>query len=296
MSSDHIHAGGPPFTCDDTSPHCGTETAQLYKDVQKSIDCVINDKSYCVKPGSLAYAVKIPNIKPISCMLDLLTGHFSDCNVNIPPEKLAEALNVFKSMTGYVPLNITKFFDDLQTHQISTLNFTAFYIFMPVLILTLLLILFMITYKFINWIDGLYLGVLALIVLYGFDILFRRQASTYIDNKLSMLEQDAINAQTNYENSISHWPQAFFGMACALTSKDGKAWTCNNKCEPCFRPSNLKPCNKKKKHRKPCDTKPKPCDMKPKPCDNDKPCIPIDNSAPSHSDTTSYSDDDDNND
>ena len=273
MLSNTPIAGGPPTNRLDTnkliptSDSCDDDTYQLYDNVQKSVDCVLKNKSKCVKAGSLAYSVNIANTKPISCMLDLLTGHYADCDVTIPIEKRQEAFKTFQKITGYKPFNIEKFFNDFTDHQNTVLNYNAFYIFIPTLILTLMIILFFIIIKFINWVDGLYLVAIALIILYGFSISYRMTSGNYIDKNITSLKNTAIAYETHYEDSFAYWLQGFFAMACNLTSKDGKGWTCNNKCEPCFNPNNNcdnhkddnakddnsknKKC-KKNKHRKPC--------------------------------------------
>jgi hypothetical protein len=268
----NLNAGGPPNGDNNTlippTDTCDTDTYQLYDNVQKSVDCVLKNKSKCVKAGSLAYSVNIPNTKPFSCMLDLLTGHYSDCDVTIPIEKRQEAFKAFKSITGYEPFNIEKFFNDFLDHQNTVLNYNAFYIFMPTLILALMIVLFFILTNFVNWVDGLYLATIALIILYGFSILYRISTSNYIDERTTSLKNYAITYETNYEDSFAYWIQGFFAMACNLTSKDGKGWTCNNNCDPCSNPNkncdksndksnddkpNDKKCKKNKK-RKPCKT------------------------------------------
>ena len=83
---------------------------------------------------------------------------------------------------------------------------------MPVLILSLLVVLFLILTNFVNWVDGLYLATIALIVLYGFSILYRRTTSTYIDDRTTKLKNDAIEAETNYVDNFAYWIQGFFGM------------------------------------------------------------------------------------
>lgn len=76
MLANNNNAGGPPTNSADTnklipsSDSCDADTYQLYDNVQKSVDCVLKNKSKCVKAGSLAYSVNIANTKPISCMLD----------------------------------------------------------------------------------------------------------------------------------------------------------------------------------------------------------------------------------
>jgi len=268
MLSNTPIAGGPPTNRLDTNKliptpdSCDDDTYQLYDNVQKSVDCVLKNKSKCVKAGSLAYSVNISNTKPFTCMLDLLTGHYSDCDVTIPLEKRKEAYKTFEQITGYKRFNIEKFFNDFSDHQNKILDYNAFYIFMPVLILSVLVVLFLVLTNFVNWIDGLYLATIALIVLYGFSILYRRTTSTYIDERTTSLKNDVIASEENYVNSFAYWIQGFFAMACNLTSKDGKGWTCNKNCDPCFNPN--KNCDnskddkckekphKKNKHRKPC--------------------------------------------
>ena len=80
LANNNNIAGGPPTNRGDTLippiDSCDADTYQLYDNVQKSVDCVLKNKSKCVKAGSLAYSVNISNTKPFTCMLDLLTGHY----------------------------------------------------------------------------------------------------------------------------------------------------------------------------------------------------------------------------
>jgi hypothetical protein len=261
LSNNNLNAGGPPiqtttFTLNtDTNINtCTDDNYQLYDNVQQSIDCVLKTDEKSVKPGSLAYSVNIANTQPFSCMLNLLTGHYSDCDVNIPLEKRKEAFAAFQKITGYKPLNIDAYFNDLSDYQTKMLEFSSFYIFMPTLILSFFVILFLVITKFINWVDGLYLFVIALIILFGFSILYRFNASKYISEKSASLQNAATTSQTNFEDNFAYWIQGFFAMSCSLTSKDGKGWTCNKNCNPCDKPD--KPCNrkdkKKNKREKPC--------------------------------------------
>jgi hypothetical protein len=268
MLANNNNAGGPPTNSADTnklippSDSCNADTYQLYDNVQKSVDCVLKNKSKCVKAGSLAYSVNIANTKPISCMLDLLTGHYADCDVAIPLEKRREAFKTFQKITNYENADLINLYSDLKTHDNQLLSYDAFYMFMPTLILSLLVVLFLVLTNFVNWVDGLYLANIALIVLYGFAILYRRTASKYIDDNYDLLQAKVIFDRQNYVDNFAYWIQGFFAMACELTSNDGKGWTCNKNCDPCFNPN--KNCDKpiddkskekkhkKNKHRKPC--------------------------------------------
>jgi hypothetical protein len=197
-------------------------------------------------------------------MLNLLTGHYSDCDVNIPLEKRKEAFAAFQKITGYKPLNIDAYFNDLSDYQTKMLEFSSFYIFMPTLILSFFVILFLVITKFINWVDGLYLFIIALIILFGFSILYRFNASKYISEKSASLQNAATTSQTNFEDNFAYWIQGFFAMSCSLTSKDGKGWTCNKPDKP-DKPD--KPCNKKDKTK---NKRAKPCKKYNNNCIDDK--------------------------
>ena len=105
---------------------------------------------------------------------------------------------------------------------------------MPIFILSLIAIWLMVGFSWFNWIVGLYLTVLTFVVLYAFAIFYRIHASDYLYNQNKKLQNDATNAQKNFENSIAYWPQGMFAVACAVTSTGTTGWVCNEPaCPPC---------------------------------------------------------------
>lgn len=175
------------------------------------------------------------NQKPISCFIDYFTGPYMDCNTSIPPEKREQAYRAFKNITGYEALNMQKILDQLTTSQQNVLAISVFYTFIPILILIILVIWLMVGFKIFNWEIGVYLSFLSFIILYGFSIGYRMHGQDLIVRKNQTAQQDIIDAQQNFENSIAYWPQGFAGIACAVseTGTTGCSWQCNGGCPPC---------------------------------------------------------------
>jgi hypothetical protein len=171
--------------------------------------------------------VALPTTQPISCMLELLTGSYSECGSNIPNDKRQAAYNAFVEITGYKPVDWNHLFNDINEDQKTILVFNSFYIFVPILIIILIAIWMMVGFGWFNWVIGLYLTISAILILYMFSIIYRIHVQTYLDSKLSQRESDINDSQHNFENSVAYWPQGLFGVACAVTATGSTGWICN---------------------------------------------------------------------
>ena len=199
----------------------------LYSQVQRSIDCVIDSEGSILEPGSLAYATKLPTTPPISCMLNLLTGPYSQCGSRIPDDKLKAAYDAFTEITGYKPVDLGQIFNQLNEEQKTILAFSTLYIFMPIFIIILIAIWLMVGFGWFNWIVGIFLTVSAIVIMYIFIIAYRIHIENFLNSQTDQLEKDTRNAQDNFQNSVAYWPQGLFGIACAITATGTTGWQCN---------------------------------------------------------------------
>ena len=200
----------------------------LFDQVQEAVDCACGSEGPA--GGSLCQAIaagEIMSQAPFSCMIDLLTGQYSECDIAIPSDKLQAAYNAFTEVTNYQPINLSKVFNDLNTEQKKLIRFNAFYIFMPIMILILIIIWMLVGFGWIQWEPALYFTILSIILLYGFSIAYRIHTERFLNTQYQNTQHYAQQAQQNYQNSVAYWPQGIYAIACALTSTGTTGWTCN---------------------------------------------------------------------
>lgn len=209
--------------------HCSESTTEFYNQMQSAVDCICGSDT--LTGGSLCRATALGNLavqEPFSCMIDLLTGEFSNCGAVIPPEKRQAALQAFTSVTGLRPVDLVKSFDVLNNNMKTMLSFNAFYIFMPILLLSIIVIWLMVGFGWITWVVGLFATALVIIVLYGFALLYRIHTENWLNSQSDVLQRDLQEAQINYQNSVAYFPQGLYAIACAITAATGTTgWTCN---------------------------------------------------------------------
>jgi hypothetical protein len=232
--------GGPSIS--DIQPlqvtGCTAGSLTLYNQVQSSIDCTITSQgpTNVSSLGQAALLAETANQPPISCMLNLINGQYSNCGTTIPSNLRKAAFNAWTEVTGYKPFNLTNTLNTINQEQKTIVSFNAFYIFIPILILIIIVIWLAAGFGWFNWVVGIFLTVLAFIILYSASIAYRIHLQGWLNNNNQQLQQDATNSQNNFENSIAYWPQGLFAVSCAVTSTGGTGnWTCNetNPCPPC---------------------------------------------------------------
>ena len=197
---DDIPIGGPPLPI--LSIDGCNRSQELFNQVKTSINCVCNSKN---TTESLCKAIDIASILsevPFSCMFELLTGQFSQCDVTIPPDKQRKAFEAFSKVTGYEPANLTKIFDTLTKEQKTILAFNAFYVFVSLGIIILIAIWIMAIAGWFTWATALFLTVFLFVILYLFNIGYRVHVQNHINSHANKLEIIATETQNNFENSI----------------------------------------------------------------------------------------------
>lgn len=236
IESEHIDSapivGGPPIPDFQRLQvtGCTENDINLYNQIQQAVECATNS-------GPLSQAVILAETAkkpPVSCMIDLITGEYSDCDVEIPNDKRKAAYDAFTEVTGFKPYNFNKIINDFNEREKKILNFGAFYMFFPIFLLSIIAIWLMVGFGWLNWVIGLFLTVISFVVLYGFSVIYRVQ----VQNSLTSFtdESQQLQQESNFEDSIAYWPQGLFAVACAVTATGGTGWTCNESynCPPCF--------------------------------------------------------------
>lgn len=229
--------GGPPLPNFQSIPDfqplqatgCTAGDIDLYNSVQHAVECAIASEGPNVGPlGQSVILAEAASQPPISCMMELITGPYSDCGEEIPSDKRKAAYDSFVSITGYKPIDWNHALNHLNDQQKKILNFNAFYIFFPIFLLSVIIIWIMVGFGWINWVIGLFFTGLVFIILYGFSILYRIHVHSFLNQQNQQLQRDVSNAQHNFENSIAYWPQGLFAVACAVTATgDTGSWRCN---------------------------------------------------------------------
>lgn len=241
---DNVNIGGPPLNnyprvVDNLQvTDCNTIDQDIFNQVQRSVECACSSET---GGGLLCDAInagKFIQNKPMSCMIDLLNNY---CGKTIPAAKRQEAFKAFSEVTGYKPADLNTIFTTFDDNLRALVNFNAFYMFAPTLILLLIIIWMMVGFKWMNWVLGLFFTVLVIVILYGFSIGYRVHFITYLDSRTQTIENATVEAQNSFENSIAYWPQGLFSAACAVTCDDGNCWSCRP--TPAPTPgSNICPC------------------------------------------------------
>lgn len=208
---------------------CTGDQQELFNDVQAAIDCMCTGTtgqtaSLCQSAALAALA----NEPPFSCMIDLLTGQYSDCGTTIPDEQRQAALAAFEKVTGWQPADLVAAFNTITSNQRSVLSYNAFYFCIPVLIILLVGVWMAFGYGVYNWIIALFLTVFVVVVMYGAAVFYRLQTQNFLANQSKTVIDNLQQAQDSLENSVAYWPQGLFAVACAVTASTGTTgWQCN---------------------------------------------------------------------
>lgn len=135
-------------------------------------------------------------------------GYIPGDNVNAPSSSVA--FDTFVQTTGFVPYNFNQLSTTLNNNNSALINSVTYFVFYPIIILTVVIIWLAIIWGGICWEIGLFLTLLVVVVLLTANILFRQQAGGQTLTNNNMLAQDLSRTQTAQQESIAYWPQ---GMA-----------------------------------------------------------------------------------
>jgi len=247
----NVNVGGPPVQQYQSSLQvlqvtgCTGGDQELFDQMQRAAECACGSEGPGGGPLCAAIAVgQVVGQQPFSCMVDLI-NNYSSCDEDIPQSKRNAAYKAFSEVTGYRPANLNTIFDTVEDEFNALVNFNAFYMFAPTMVLLLIIIWLMVGFHWINWVIGLFFTVLVIVILYGFSILYRIHFQSYLRSRNKVIQNQATISQQSFENSIAYWPQGLFAAACAVTC-DGTTgcWSCNENddCPPCngVRPSHIR--------------------------------------------------------
>lgn len=151
--------------------------------------------------------------EPFSCMFDLIKTN----PPNLTPEQRRAAFDAWAATTGFSAPDYVAVFDSMTHQQQAIVNFTSYYAYAPTLILSLIMIWLAVIFCWINWKTGLFFSVLAIVVLYGFSVLYRFTAKQWLSEQNKASASVALRLESQFENSIAFWPQGLFDVACAIT-------------------------------------------------------------------------------
>lgn len=229
--------GGPPISAAQGSqigpaqgPGCDPA---LFTQVQGAVDCACAEGT----EGTLCDAIAAGQImqqQPWSCMTELV-DQFMNCGEDISEEKRKAAWTAFTNATGFKGIDYAKIGNELADQQALVINLNAFYLWVPLFIVILVLVWLMVGFGWFSWALGLFLTVLAFGILYSFNIAYRIHADRIMENRKKAFSTFAHDAQSQFENSVAYWPQGMFSVACAVTCDGDDCWSCNEvkSCPPC---------------------------------------------------------------
>ena len=221
--------GGPPVqSLVPLLEGCTGANPELFNQVQAAVDCA------CIELGSehasLCRATRAGDIfasEPFDCLVKVIEDQ-AGCDHQFNDATTKQAYQTFIDITGIQPINMNQVFTNLQNETKAVINFNAFYVFIPILILILIGIWLIVAFGWINWALGLFITTFVFVFLYGFSILYRITAQNYLRGRGKSLQNMATEAQENFQNGIAYLPQALFSVACADVAEGGTGyWTCN---------------------------------------------------------------------
>jgi len=218
-----------------------TVDTELYEKVQDAVARAVREEG--ADAGPLAQAVitgQDAHSLPQSCM-----GPYLDkinCGRPLTEAQRCAALKAFESVTGYQPFDLTKLVDTYTDQQIKMLNFIAYYIFIPIIIITIIVAWVLVGFGMISWEAGFWYTVFVVTMLMMFKVGFSIHAQSFIKKRSQALVDDVNASQADFENAIAYFPAAGYAVACAV---NGDCWNCD--CKTCSNEDGgCGPCKKKR--------------------------------------------------
>jgi len=172
------------------------------------------------------------NVDPMQCMEKYLNGPYATCGADMPQELKDKAFEIFKQVTGFTNIGTEELADAISADQQTMLAYTAYYIFVPIMFLSWILIWIGFGYGMYDWPLALLLSTLTFIVLYFASVFYRINAQVYLDQRNTFIKDNVDASQQAFNDSVAFWPQAMYAIACAVAGDD---WECNDPCKNCVR-------------------------------------------------------------
>lgn len=216
----------------------------LYDKVQDAVTQAIRADG--AEAGPLAKAViagEDAHSLPQSCI-----GPYLDkiqCGRQLSEKQRCAALKAFESVTGYQPFDMGILVAAYTEQQIKMLNFIAYYIFIPLIIITLIVVWVLVGFGWIAWEAGFWYSVFVITILMIFKVGFSLHGQSWIKKQGQIIALAANQSQADFENAVAYFPAATYAVACAV---NGDCWNCD--CVVCGSGSGetCGPCKDKKKH------------------------------------------------
>lgn len=187
---------------------------QIYQEVDSSITSNINQQGKDNVSG-LAKAVVVANSAPIATFYDIINAF-----PKLTPELVEKAAQAFSKTTGFHP-------SQLSVNNVSTspakqigkkiVNYNAFYIFFPMGFVWFVAIWLMVGFGWLNWVVGIYLSMLLILIVYIFDVVYRINAQHAIDNVVDE-QTSSSSSSSNMETFVAYLPQLVHAIGTALNS------------------------------------------------------------------------------
>lgn len=168
------------------------------------------------------------NDVPFSCMRNLIENF--QCGKPLPQDKVDKAYKTFTEVTGYTGPNYNEIFTNIAYQTQAAIDFNSGYLYSPIMLLSLVIIWLGVGFGWFNWVVGLFLSLLAFVILYGFSIAYRIHAKSWLREQYQVNTAYINNLQKQYENSIAYWNQGLYASACAIMSDSDDFWKCNDRC------------------------------------------------------------------
>ena len=196
----------------------------------ENIQNTVNDACINTNNASLCRAIRAGEVVeqiPFKCFVDTIRNN-SYCGMELDKKTRDRAFEAFTDVTGYEPFDLEQLFENLYDQNNAIILFNTFYMFMPVLILILVAIWVMVGFRKMHWGMALLASELAIVILYGFSIVYRINAQIYLRNRNNKELERVKESQDNYQNSIAYLPQAMMAVSCAVSSGGAEnSWECN---------------------------------------------------------------------
>lgn len=146
--------------------------------------------------------------------LSSVIEQYSKDKISIPQDKAKDIIKSFEIITGYQPLNVETFFKSLTDEQKNLLNYNAFYFFLPVMLVFLIIIWIMVGFGYMNWMVGIYATLIIFMILYISSIFYRTRAQNYLSSQNINVINIVEATQRNFLESIPYWQRALSAISC----------------------------------------------------------------------------------
>jgi hypothetical protein len=127
---------------------------------------------------------------------------------DIPMDVKQQAFEKHIQTTGYNLFDQTKLTEQQLNNTKRLIINTSFYVFFSLFLIFTILLLVLMYYRIIDVVIGLYLIILFSLIIYIASVLYRHQTISHAISSTNVINQDILQNQMDFENSIAFQPQA----------------------------------------------------------------------------------------